>query len=114
MLILFIGCGDSSSDGNELSKHPGYEYMPNMYRSPSYETYSVNPNFSDSMTARKPVTGTIPRGFIPFEYENTLDDYLSAGKELINQLRLTLTMEKHYMVCFVLIVMVIMVMVKVL
>ena len=86
MLILFVGCGDSASDGKELSKHPGYEYMPNMYRSPSYETYSVNPNFSDSMTARKPVKGTIPRGFIPFEYENTLDDYLRAGEELINPL----------------------------
>ena len=86
LFILLIGCGDSASDGNELSTHPGYEYMPNMYRSSSYETYSVNPNFSDSMTARQPVTGTIPRGFIPFEYETTLEDYLLAGEELVNPL----------------------------
>ena len=38
------------------------------------------------MNARKPVVGTISRGFIPFEYENTLDDYLLAGVELENPL----------------------------
>ena len=86
ILIMTTGCGDSSSDGRELTRHPGYEYMPNMYRSASYETYSENPLFKDNSTARQPVKGTIPRGFIPFEYENTLDDYLKAGKELTNPL----------------------------
>ena len=68
-------CG---ADGN----HPGYEYMPNMYRSPSYETYSDNPIFENGITSQTPVKGTIPRGFIPFEFENSLDDYLRAGMEL--------------------------------
>ena len=27
--------------------HPGYEFMPNMYRSASYETYSENPVFEN-------------------------------------------------------------------
>lgn len=64
--------------------HPGYEFMPNMYRSASYETYSENPIFENGITAQNTVEGTIPRGFMPFEYENTLEDYLRAGKELTN------------------------------
>jgi len=86
LLILFIGCGDPASDGRELTTHPGYEYMPNMYRSSSYETYSENALFKNNSTARTPVKGTIPRGFMPFEYTNSLDDYLRAGNELINPL----------------------------
>ena len=86
VIIVTMGCGDSSSDGRELTRHPGYEYMPNMYRSPSYETYSANPLFNDNSTARLPVKGTIPRGYVPFEYENTLDDYIKSGEELINPL----------------------------
>ena len=85
-MILFTGCGDSASDGRPLTKHPGYEYMPNMYRSPSFETYSENPNFNNNSTARLPVKGTIARGTMPFEYKNTLEDYLLAGKNLINPL----------------------------
>ena len=68
-------CG---ADGN----HPGYEYMPNMYRSPSYEAYSDNPVFENGITSQTPVKGTIPRGFIPFQFENSLEDYLRAGVEL--------------------------------
>ncbi len=86
IMIMFFGCGDSSSDGRQLTKHPGYEYMPNMYRSPSFETYSENPNFSNNSTARLPVKGTISRGHIPFEYANTLEDYISAGNNLLNPL----------------------------
>ena len=85
-MILFTGCGDSASDGRPLTKHPGYEYMPNMYRSPSFETYSENPNFNNNSTARLPVKGTIARGTMPFEYKNTLEDYLLAGKNLITPL----------------------------
>ena len=86
MLMIFVGCGDSASDGRELTRHPGYEYMPNMYRSPSFETYSENPNFSNNSTARLPVEGTIAMGTMPFEYENTLEDYLRAGEDLNNPL----------------------------
>ena len=58
--VAFIAMASSCS--NEDPKKPVYEYMPDMYRSPSYETYSSNPNFADSMTARQPVNGTIARG----------------------------------------------------
>jgi mono/diheme cytochrome c family protein len=73
---------------NEDPRHPGYEFMPDMYRSPSYETYSLNPNFKDSMTARRPVMGTIPRdpNYVPYLYPNTPEGYEAAGKELKNPL----------------------------
>ena len=82
--LVIVSCGDSASDGIKEKTHPGYEYMPDMYRSHAYETYSMNPIFSDSMSARKPVKGTIPRGFLPFEYENNLDDFKRASIELKN------------------------------
>lgn len=76
---------------NDDPKHPGYEYMPDMYRSPSYETYSPNPNFKDSMSARRPVAGTIPRGesFMPYPYPNTPEGYEAAGRDLKNPLAKT-------------------------
>ncbi len=46
---------------------PGYEYMPDMYRPVGYEYYNVNPNFTDSITARKPVEGTVSQGNYPYE-----------------------------------------------
>lgn len=74
---------------------PGVEYMPDMYRSPSYETYGVNALYSDSMEARVPVTGTIPRGHNIYPYENTVEGYELAGAELRNPLPYTaLTLEQ--------------------
>jgi mono/diheme cytochrome c family protein len=81
-----------SSCTNDDVKKPGYEYMPDMYRSPSYETYSSNPNFPDSMTARQPVSGTIARGDaiftdydrLPYPYPNTPEGYEDAGAKLLN------------------------------
>jgi mono/diheme cytochrome c family protein len=59
---------------------PGWEYMPDMSNAISYETYSVNDFYSDSMTSRKPVTGTIPRGrYQPFRYSANPTGYDSAG-----------------------------------
>ena len=82
-----------SSCSNEDPKKPGFEYMPDMYRSPSYETYTSNPNFPDSMTARQPVKGTIARGDaiytdldrMPYPYPETPEGYEQAGVELIIQ-----------------------------
>ena len=69
------------------------EYMPDMYRSPSMETYvdygelrgkQGNDSIMNSMTARQPVEGTIPRGFQPYGYENTPEGYEMAGQSLKN------------------------------
>ena len=61
ILFCILSCTDP--------KNPGIEYMPDMYRSISVETYQTSQIFNDSMSARNPVKGTIPRGFIPFEYD---------------------------------------------
>jgi mono/diheme cytochrome c family protein len=48
---------------------PGWEYMPDMANAISYETYSPDPFFGDSMISRLPVTGSIPRGvYEPFHF----------------------------------------------
>ncbi|NQY68648.1 MAG: cytochrome c [Flavobacteriales bacterium] len=78
-LLLLASCTPS----DELS--PGVEYMPDMYRSPSYETYSVSNLDGDSineMSARLPVKGTVPRGYYPYSYPNTTEGYELAGEEL--------------------------------
>lgn len=69
------------------------EYMPDMYRSPSMETYvdygelrgkQGDENIKNTMTARQPVEGSIPRGFKPYGYENTPEGYELAGQNLTN------------------------------
>lgn len=70
------------------------EYMPDMFRSPSIETYvdygevrdKQHPEMKDKMSAMLPVKGTIPRGFMPYPYENTVEDYEKAGVSLKNPL----------------------------
>lgn len=72
---------------NDDPKKPGYEYMPDMYRSAAYKQNTPNPNFKDSMTERQPVAGTIARGMsMPFAYPKTNEGYEAAGKELKNPL----------------------------
>ena len=90
IVVLMSSC---TKDPNS----PGVEYMPDMYRSPSYETYSTNPVFKDSMTAQLPVAGTIGRGewphtgslinALPYAYPNTLEGYAAAGEELTSPLK---------------------------
>lgn len=74
--IIFI----SSCSSDERS--PGIEFMAEMYRSPSYETYSSNPNYTDSMSARQPVAGTVPREYSFFNYPSTNEGYAAAGKDI--------------------------------
>ena len=75
-VIFFSSCGGDSS--------AGYEYMPNMYRSPSIETYGEHTieNFNGM-----PVKGTVSRGnLLTFNYDNTLEGYLAAGNSAVNPL----------------------------
>ncbi len=65
---------------------PGFEYMPDMYRSPALEAYSGNAFYADSMATRKPAENTVPRGFMPYPYANTTEGYEAAGAELKNPL----------------------------
>jgi len=66
---------------------PGYEFMPDMYRSPSLEYYSTHPINGDTlMTAKQPVGGTIARGHMPGMPYGM--DYEKAGMYLKNPIAL--------------------------
>jgi len=81
MLVLF------SCDRTRSST--GWDYMPDMYYSNAYESYTANPNFEDGLTMRTPVEGTIPRDEVPFSWEKTDEDRIAAGKALVNPLELS-------------------------
>ena len=91
LMAAMISLNSCTTDPNS----PGIEYMPDMYRSPSYETYAVNALFEDSMAARMPVEGTVGRGewphqasiinALPYELANTPEGY-EASATLVNPL----------------------------
>ena len=68
--LVLVLLGMVSSCWTDKSK-PNYQYMPDMYKSVGYETYSENPNFDNGMTTQLPAEGTIARGHVPYEYENS-------------------------------------------
>jgi mono/diheme cytochrome c family protein len=62
-------------------RSPGWDYMPDMRYSKAYETFSSVDFFYqkengkyDTMSARLPVLGTIPRGYIPENIEDKTDE----------------------------------------
>jgi mono/diheme cytochrome c family protein len=75
--VILNGC-----DRNR--NNPGWDYFPDMFYSTAYETFTKNPNFSDSLTMRVPVPGTVPRDVTPFNYTIDTESRILAGKELIN------------------------------
>jgi mono/diheme cytochrome c family protein len=68
---------------------PNYQYMPDMYKSVGYNTYSVNPNYENGMTTQLPVDGVIARGQIPYDYPNTNEGYNDAKLNSKNPLKVT-------------------------
>jgi mono/diheme cytochrome c family protein len=79
--VLMVSCFDSSK--------PNYQYMPNMYKPVSYETYGEYEIFPGSLEAMQPVEGSIPRGWQPYDYPNTTDGLNLAKAELTNPLMVT-------------------------
>ena len=89
--ITFI-IGIASASCNKVPGSSGWEYMPDMYRSSSYETNSENAVFADSMSNRKPVAGTISQGWLAnaeysmlkasYPYKNDSLGYELAGQNL--------------------------------
>ncbi len=74
----------ASTSCQKDNKTPGIEYMPDMYRAESIDTYEESNLFADGVSALKPVEGTIPRGFVPYEYPNSEAGYDSAKTTLSN------------------------------
>lgn len=97
--VLALGIG-ATSCFNKNS--PNYQYMPNMYESVGYETYEGVDNglFPQGTEALLSPENTIPKGYMPYEFENTpeskelarlqaspldslqREDNLARGKEL--------------------------------
>ncbi len=66
---------------------PGVEYMPDMYRSPSYETNAITTFRGDTVSCnRLPVAGTIARGFMPYTLPNDTMGYRMSGITMHNPL----------------------------
>jgi len=88
---------------NRSRRTTGWDYFPDMAYSTAYETFTKNPNFSDSMTMRVPEKGTVPRGYVPFDYTIEPESRTKAGIDLINPLATTpelLETGKHYFEVF--------------
>jgi mono/diheme cytochrome c family protein len=79
--IIVTSCKDKRSTG--------WEYAPNMYEHLAYDPDQKNPNFKDGKTAQLPPAGTIPVGFVKFDYPNTKDGYELASTEVKNPLEQT-------------------------
>lgn len=88
--LLFTSC---HKDKNS----PGYEFMPDMYRSPAYRPGESNPNFANGLTNQEPVPGTIAHSFdqkgmintMPYPYSNSNQGRDSAAAFLKNPLEST-------------------------
>ena len=69
LAALLVSCFDKNE--------PNYQYMPNMYEPVGYEAYGKVDFLPNDQEAMLPPENTISRGWIPYDYENTLE-----GKEL--------------------------------
>ena len=81
-LVATVSCDRTRSS-------TGWDYMPDMYYSNAYESYTANPNFGDNLTMRAPVEGTVPREMVPFPWKKTDADRISAGEALVNPWEVT-------------------------
>lgn len=68
---------------------PNYQYFPNMYEPVGYETYGEYDIFPGQQSAMMPVEHTVPRGFVPYEYENNTAGLVLAKAELQNPYEVT-------------------------
>jgi mono/diheme cytochrome c family protein len=80
-LITVMSCTENGK--------PNYQYMNNMYEPIGYETYMESAIFPNGMEAMLPVDGSIPRGWQPYDYEDTTEGLNLAKVELKNPLDYT-------------------------
>lgn len=70
-------------------KKPNYQYFPNMYKPVSYEAYGEYEVFPDNQEAMIPPDNTVPRGYAPYDYENSTAGLELAKAELQNPYEVT-------------------------
>ena len=73
VVFVVVSCNKSTA--------PNYQFMPNMYESAGYETYG-EAAFPNGVEAQIPAEGSIPRGYVPFDIENTTEGYEIAKATL--------------------------------
>ena len=91
LLFSIVSCTvDPARKYSPEMKHDelGVQFMDDMYSSIPYDTYGENSNFENGMEARQPVEGTVPRGYLPYAYANTVEGYTMAGDSLENPIAL--------------------------
>lgn len=81
MMISIVSCKKDSK--------PNYQYMPNMYAPVGYETYGQYEVFPGGQEAMLPVEGSIPRGWMPYDFKNAPEGYQMAKDSLKNPIRYT-------------------------
>ena len=77
-LLVLIMSNTSCFDPSK----PNYQYFPNMYESVGYKTYQESDAFPNGIQAQLPVEGSVPRGWQPYEYEDSNEGYESAKLNL--------------------------------
>ncbi len=75
LLLSVTSCFDKSE--------PNYQFMPNMYESEGYETYG-EAAFPDGMAAQLPAEGSVARGHVPFDIDNSNEGYELAKATLMS------------------------------
>ena len=73
---------------------PNYQFFPNMYEAVSYETYSEHDVFKGGVEAQLPAEGSLKRGFVPYEYEDTPEGLALAKANLKSPLDPSMIDEK--------------------
>lgn len=84
LAVLLLGCVWLNWELRREADRPNYEFLPEMVRTPAYDSFAPNPNFPDGATLRPPEPGTIARGQLPLHYPATPEGAVQAGQELAN------------------------------
>jgi mono/diheme cytochrome c family protein len=79
--FLAAGLGAAGCAGGDPTE-TNREFVPEMVDSIPYDSFAENPVTRDKKTLIAPVKGTIPRGFTPFHYGDSLEEAARAGREL--------------------------------
>ena len=80
--IAFLVCMSVMVSSCKDNLNPNYQYMPNMYESVGYETYSESKAFKNGNEGQLPAEGTINRGFDVYDYPNSTAGYDAAKASL--------------------------------
>ena len=81
LIVVLVSVASCKKD-----TRPNYQFMPNMYEPVGYETYSESNAFKNGSEAQLPAEGSIPRGFKPFDFDNTNEGYELAKSTLTSPL----------------------------